>query len=232
VVLSSCSSDDKDICSSNAVDIGFASCIDFSNADVLGERQEAIITKTTETVALVNSIMAVEGVKIIIEASAQGAIPEIGVGGYNPNREEVIIYFDPDFPDLDETIEEELPIQLAHEMHHARRRRAVGYGSTFFQAAVSEGLADCFSLEVTNKSPSPWSLALSGDDLDTWLANAEDVWHDPGYDHARWFLGSTQDVPRWTGYALGYKLVKDFIAANPNRKASDLFDEPASSFER
>ena len=231
VILLGCSSEDAAICDSNSVDIGHGSCIVFTNGETLGERQDAITAKAREAVALVNEIMPVEEIKITVRASAQNAIPEIGVGGYNPDRNEVIISFDPNFPDLDQTIEEELAFQFAHEMHHAKRRRAVGYGSTLLQAAVSEGLADCFAEEVTNKSPSPWSLALTGDDLDLWLANAMDVWNESGYDHAQWFLGSTQDIPRWTGYAIGYKLVKDFIMANPDRKASDLFDEPASSFE-
>jgi uncharacterized protein YjaZ len=183
-------------------------------------------------VADVNEAMPTEGMRIIVRSAPANVIPEIGVGGFNPNEDEVIISFDPDFPDLTTTIKDELPVQIAHEIHHARRRRSVGYGTTLLQAAVSEGLADCFAEEVTGRGPSLWSTALTEEQLNTWLANAKVTWNQTGYDHNSWFLGTSNDIPRWTGYAMGYKLVKDFIALNPTRKASEMYNEPASTFEQ
>ena len=118
---------------------------------------------------------------------------------------------------------------LAHEMHHAKRRRTVGYGSSLLEASASEGLADSFAMEITGNGPPLWSVVLTGSDLDNWIITARSTWTNNSYDHSKWFFG-TMEVPRWTGYSIGFKLVKDFISTNPTRKASDLFDEPAGSF--
>ncbi len=227
----SCNSDDTEVCDSG-IDIGFGSCIVYDNADGLDAQRDMITSVIRNTVTDVNDAMPTEGVRIIVRSAPANVIPEIGVGGFNPNEDEVIISFDPAFPDLLATINDELPIQIAHEMHHARRRRSVGYGNTLLQAAVSEGMADCFAEEVTGNGPSPWSTALTEEQLITWLVNAKVTWNQTGYDHSSWFLGTSNDIPRWAGYAIGYKLVKDFIESNPTRKASEMFNEPASTFEQ
>jgi hypothetical protein len=87
------------------------------------------------------------------------------MGGYNPGPGEVLLYADPARPDLDSVLWSELLPQLAHEVHHAMRRRAMGYGTTLLQAAVSEGLADHFSLEASGGITRPWAVALAR----TWM---------------------------------------------------------------
>lgn len=95
---------------------------------------------------------------------------------------------------------------------------------------ISEGLADHFSIEVYGIDPPIWSLALTGTDLEEWMDTASQTWLNTPYDHAAWFLGTSSSVPRWAGYAIGYKIVKDYLEANPGVKPSDLFGEPALSF--
>ena len=50
------------------------------------------------------------------------------------------------------------------------------------------------------------------------------------YSHAEWFFGTTPGTPRWTGYAVGFELVRAYLEAEPTRRASALVDEPAASF--
>ena len=101
----------------------------------------------------VNNVMPVPNLTIRVRANASDAIPEIGIGGYNPNADEVILSVNPNFPDLATSIDTWFGPTLAHEMHHARRRRSVGYGNTLLQALVTEGLADCFAVEITGIVP-------------------------------------------------------------------------------
>ena len=63
----------------------------------------------------------------------------------------------------------------------------------------------------TGISPPIWSVAVSGIELESWIDTARITWTDSPYDHSKWFFGTTNDVPWWTGYAIGYKLVKDFF---------------------
>lgn len=191
--------------------------------------RQAIVTEVTATVRLAATRMPLPPVHIMVDTDLGGVIPEVGVGGFAPNANEVILSIDPRRADLAAIIEDALPPQLAHELHHAARHAAIGYGSTLFQAVVSEGLADHFSLELYGIEPPPWSVALTGDDLATWtdavLAEPEGA-----YDHARWFFGSDGVVPRWTGYAVGFAVVGAYLEEHAASSPSQLVGEPASSF--
>lgn len=204
-------------------------CLDFSGAAALGSHRAALEEAVVRTLAAVNARMPVDDVRIRVLTDRTGVIPEVGLGGYAASGREVHLSVDLQRPDLTEVIERDLLPLLAHELHHARRMRTVGYGATLFEAAVSEGLADHFSVEVAGIDPPLWSVALSGAALEAWT---ELLLTEPAgpYDHSAWFFGSRGDVPRWTGYAVGYRVVGRFLAVAPGRRASLLVSEPAASF--
>ena len=151
------------------------------------------------------------------------------MGGFNPSSDEVRLYADSSWPDLAAVLRSELLPQLAHEIHHAMRRRAVGYGSTLLQAAVTEGLADHFSLEVSGATERPWAVALTAAQLTIWIPEVE-ARASGEYNHAEWFFGTNPSIPRWTGYAVGFELVRAYLNQDPGRRASALVGEPANSF--
>jgi uncharacterized protein YjaZ len=95
---------------------------------------------------------------------------------------------------------------------------------------VSEGLADHFSIELLGVPVPPWSDALTPTQATDMLALARPEFDAASYDHARWFFGSTAQVPRWAGYTLGYDFVTDYQAAHGGARAIDLVDTPASAF--
>ncbi len=232
--LLSCSSETEsnfqDTSSGSTIEIGFGSILLFEETNELNKVKEDIERIAKETISLVNEKMSIDNLEIKVNSSTTNVIPEIGIGGFNPNGNEVLIYIDPDFSDLEQSIATELAPMLAHEMHHAKRQRTIGYGATLLEAVVSEGLADCFSIEVMGIDPPMWSVALTGNELDNWVDKASDVWTNNTYDHGNWFFGNNPDIPRWTGYSIGFKLVKEYISGSPEQNASNLFDEPASSF--
>lgn len=138
------------------------------------------------------------------------------------------LFGDSDWPDLEAVIRSELSPTLAHEIHHAMRRRAIGYGSTLLQAVVSEGLADQFSIEVSPDYDPPWTRALTEEELAIWIP--EVLARSTGsYSHPEWFFGSGS-VPYWTGYAVGFELVRLFLEGHPDHRASTLVGEPETSF--
>ncbi|MEQ9404681.1 MAG: DUF2268 domain-containing putative Zn-dependent protease [Cyclobacteriaceae bacterium] len=218
------------ICDSDAAFIlESGSCLVFTDAGELDDERAMILTIIEETVMEVNAVMPVDNIGITVQVAPSRAIPEIGMGGFNPGPNEVILSFDPSFPDISASILKELKPLLAHEMHHAKRRREVGYGSTLLEAMVSEGMADCFAIEIAGIDPPIWSVALSEEQLASWKEASKASWNNSSYDHQKWFFGSS-NVPRWAGYTIGFNMVKDYIADNPDRKASNLVNEPAGSF--
>ncbi len=130
---------------------------------------------------------------------------------------------------IPDSIPTELFPLLAHEMHHVARIRSVGYGTNLLEAMVSEGLADQFAIEVAGIDPPMWSMALSEEELEVWSARAKEEWYNTAYSHDAWFFGGGS-IPRWAGYSIGFAMTGDFLSANPERKPSQLFSQPASSF--
>jgi len=203
-------------------------CLDLSAAAGLVAHEAIIVEEVTRTLDAVRPLLAVTGLRISIVADASQFIPEVGLGGYNPSADEVQLFADPASQDLESVLRSELVSMLAHEIHHAMRRRAIGYGSTLLQAAVSEGLADHFSLEAQPREAPPWATALTDEQLAVWVPEVLARSTGP-YSHADWFFGSST-IPRWTGYAVGFELVSAYLDADPLRRASMLVGEPAASF--
>lgn len=228
----SCSkSDDPDPCvNADLIIPGSNICLSMEHTGLSSKNRELIESKVKQGLADILKLMSIEDLRIRIVENSQLVIPEIGIGGYNPGANEVILGIDVNFSPLDSTLEKNLVSILAHEVHHAKRRRSVGYGNTLLEAVVSEGLADHFSIEISGNEPPPWTMALSSQELEAWIETAGQVWHKP-YDHAKWFFGTDPGIPRWTGYNIGYELVRIYLSNNPAKKASFLHNEPAVSFK-
>jgi hypothetical protein len=214
----------------SAEPLGDGVCLVFEDGGQLSARRAQIEQAVRQTLPAVRAVMPISDVRIRILLDPGILIPEIGMGGFTPNGTEVRIAIDPASPHMAHSIATALFPLLAHELHHARRWQTVGYGSTLLEAMVAEGLADHFSIEVAGTEPPPWSVALSGADLETWTDRVRADWSSSPYDHAAWFFGADPAIPRWAGYAIGFEMVRAYLSANSSRRASGLFAEPASSF--
>lgn len=171
-------------------------------------------------------------VAIEVDVNPDRAVPERGDGGSSdPGDGAVIISLDPSFNDFRWTLETSLPLTIAHELHHsARVIDGPGYGATLRQAIVTEGLADNFSLEVYPEARRPpWTRALKERSVCRWWHRAEkDFELGRSYDQLAWFFGRGQ-IPRWTGYTLGFELVSSYLDRHPGESAARLVDVEAAT---
>ena len=167
-------------------------------------------------------------IDIVCYVNPQSTIPEIGIGGFTPNAHTIFISLDPNHKYFRHALRNALPRTLAHELHHAVRWLKPGYGQTLGEALVTEGLAAHFELEVFGGKPNAWDISVRGKKLNRLLTRSRPEWHTP-YNHNAWFFGSKErNIPRWTGYALGYNLVDQALKANPSWKPSALVNVPVS----
>lgn len=194
------------------------------------EAMKAALESTLERV--LERVPALRSPELVVTVSPDSgrAIGGYGVGGFTHDARRIDLFIDPGFPQLASVIEARVSQMVAHEAHHALRFRGPGYGRTLLEAVVSEGLADHFSIELLNVPVPPWSRALPDDATDTWLAEARPLWDSDTYGHERWFFGTTPQVPRWTGYTLGYRLVERYKAAHPGATSVSLAHVAASVF--
>lgn len=170
-----------------------------------------------------------QAIDVVIQYLPDETIPELGIGGACFRRGLATISLDPDRADFEDHLAQGVfSGTLAHELHHAMRWGACGYGISLGDALVSEGLADIFSETVTGVSAPPWSNALAHDDWSVVLAHAEDEKDDLDYDHAAWFFG-TGRLPRWAGYSIGYRLARLYGRLNPESAQTGMIDVPASA---
>lgn len=178
--------------------------------------------------------LALDGgdVDIVVRDDPRLVIPEVGIGGFAADGHTVFVALDPDHEGFDAAVERELFPTVAHELHHVARRQASQRGRTLLDALVNEGLADHFAMELTGVGPPPWARALTPEQAATLASRAREEYDNPRYDHIAWFFGSDElGIPRWTGYALGFKLVGDYLARNPGTKASALATAPSSTLQ-
>jgi hypothetical protein len=225
ILIISCSeSDDPGSCTASFDnDI----CLEIENGAVSDDHRMLVIDETTRGLALIQQTMPIDHLDIRIVDEPSLVIVGKAVGGFNPSASEIKMAIRKNASSAG--IKADLIAIMAHEIHHAKRRRSVGYGRSLLEAVITEGLADHFAIEITGKEPFPWSLALEDAELETWTENAREVWNEPSYNHNAWFFGSDGKIPHWTGYALGFHLVEQYFQNNPGSKASELHDIPAAA---
>jgi uncharacterized protein YjaZ len=174
---------------------------------------ERLTRVTDHALERIQGLMPVDAVDIVFYDNPSWTIPETGISGYAPDAHLVQIWLDPSSGALEAGLEVELSATLAHELHHARRWRDPGYGSTLLEALVTEGLAQCFEWPFRDGQPPIYARALEPAQVDAILGLARAEFNAPRYDHRAWFItGDAQKgIPRWAGYTLGYTMVKRFL---------------------
>ncbi|MHB0953126.1 MAG: DUF2268 domain-containing putative Zn-dependent protease [Allorhizobium sp.] len=193
---------------------------------VLQQQADSIVARIGE---IVPSRFHRHAVDVVIQYLPDEAIPELGIGGSCFRRGLVTINLDPEAADFEKHLNLGFFSRtLAHELHHAMRWAACGYGFSLGEALVSEGLADVFSEIVTGLSAPPWSNALIVADWSAIIDQAENELDAHDYDHAAWFFGSGE-LPRWAGYTIGYHLARLYSRNNQDVARTGMIDVPSSA---
>jgi uncharacterized protein YjaZ len=196
----------------------------------LGPFETLITSGFTEGLEQVEGKISLPDVDVVIADNPSAVIPETGVGGSAPNAHLLYISIDPEFLNLKDTLEYEIRSTLAHELHHTARWKAVGYGKTLLEAIVSEGLADHFDLEINGGAPKPWSISVEGEKLRELQERAQIEFNNDQYDHRAWFFGSEKEtIPRWSGYSLGFEIVRKYMEKS-GKSAAELTGTEAKNF--
>lgn len=177
----------------------------------------------------VSRLLPVSGITVVVSSEPEPFATGWGVAGGFSGGTEVEISILPSVPDA--LLAEQLAYVAAHEFHHVARSRGPGYGfGTLLQAMVSEGLADHFAAEHLGQGPPPAVFAFGPLELELWLERARPLFDSLTYGHNNWFFGASPEIPRWTGYALGWEIVRRYQAQHGNPSAASLWNTPAEVF--
>jgi len=221
---------------------------------VLREHEKEIQAITRDALRSIQRVRVVSDATIAFESGTR-VIPEIGMVALTAGQR-VKVIVDVSRPDWLDSLRRWLPSALAHELCHIVRVRVFigsvdptmppppdakamsveafmawsrGRPPTLGDFVIHEGLADHFAMEVFGDGPYPWDTAL-GEQLDRWIDHAVEHWDDADYEIPAW-VGGSDEIPRMAAYAVGYRLVADYLAARPGLSPSQLMLEPATTFK-
>ncbi len=177
-----------------------------------------------KTIKRANKRIPVKSLIIDVGVFPENTVRDIGgIGGYTPDAHHMEISLNPSLPTFSRKWRTALAGTITHEWHHVARWRKPGYGKTLGEALITEGLADHFVREIfPNMKPFPWTNALTSTKKRLLLNRAKRSFNH-SYHHDAWFFGSKEkQIPPWTGYTLGYELVKKYLQRHPSQSPSSL----------
>ncbi len=223
-----------------------------SNTDKADSLTNEILNGISDVMQKIQKLVPADSITIDLKIS-KNVIPNFGVGGQAFIDNKTCVRYDPENPYFN--VNHIIQI-LVHEIHHVIRLRMLHKETFPLELMILEGLADHFMVEVLNCEPPPWSQALTEEEIQKYffqvksLLNVKLDWgEESGKWFDQWFLGhfetkSTQtwtehsipiwsaypiedQIPRYTGYSLGWRIVENYLKAHPKASASNLVLTPA-----
>ena len=176
--------------------------------------KDAILAAVNEVESYAFSRLKIDwDIDVVVSANAYSLIiPEDGVGGYTYASDFIVSALDlksmsiPHFKEM-----------LAHELGHAARwGKNDEWMNTLFDGMISEGIATYFGTEFAkNNSEKQFftkaMLERSDEENERILNELRGNLDDKNYDYQTIFFTGNDKLPRWSGYSLGYYLVKKYL---------------------
>ncbi len=158
-------------------------------------------------------------------------IPEDGVGGRTRTSDFI------EFAVNEEKATENLISEMvAHELCHAARwGKNDEWINTLFDSMISEGIATYLEAEFVKDREEKTVfiktiLERTDDENKKILEELRDQLDSNYYDYNTIFFNGNDKLPRWSGYSLGYYLVKKYLEKT-NKKIEDAFADKYTEFK-
>ena len=180
----------------------------------LDESKETILTAVKEVESYAFSKLKIDwNIDVVVTDSAYSLIiPEDGVGGYTYASNFIVSALDLKTMSISRFKE-----MLVHELGHAARwGKNDEWINTLFDGMISEGIATYFGTEFAkNNSDKQFftkaMLERSDEENERILNELRGNLEDKNYDYQTIFFTGNDKLPRWSGYSLGYYLVKKYL---------------------
>lgn len=187
----------------------------FANANGnFDEIKDTILAAVKEVESYVFSRLKIDwDIDVVVARNAYSLIiREDGVGGYTYASDFIVLALDlknmsiPRFKEM-----------LVHELGHAARwGKNDEWMNTLFDGMISEGIATYFGTEFANNNSEKQfftkaMLERSDEENERILNELHGNLDDKNYDYQTIFFTGNDKLPRWSGYSLGYYLVKKYL---------------------
>jgi Predicted Zn-dependent protease (DUF2268) len=178
----------------------------------------------------INALLPGPATTIAVGLAQPGTvIPQTGTFGATGKSGQVKVSFRPTQQvGLGRAVEFWLPRALSHEVDHSVRILAgPGIGITLLPQMIAEGISSVFDEAAFPGPPNPWDRAISpSQECTLWNIAQLDLQGGGLYDV--WMFGSP-GIPHWTGFTIGYDIVKDYRDRHPQVSWSALTSTSAAT---
>ena len=180
----------------------------------LDEIKDTILTAVKEVESYAFSKLKIDwNIDVVVTDSAYSIIiPEDGVGGQTFASDFIVSALD-----LKNMSILRFKEMLAHELCHAARwGKNDEWMNTLFDGMISEGVATYFGAEFAKNTSekqffTKTMLERSDEENERILNELRGNLDDKHYDYNTIFFTGNDKLPRWSGYSLGYYLVKKYL---------------------
>lgn len=116
---------------------------------------------------------------------------------------------------------------VAHEYNHAVQMqhvcqpdcRSSTVKADLLYFTISEGLADSFARTLYPDRVAPWTTALTPEqEAAQWRGMQEYLTSLLPADRQRFLFGDGNQIPQWTGYTIGFRIVQKYIQSHPQSR--------------
>lgn len=157
-------------------------------------------------------------------------IPEDGVGGRTYWSDLITVCIDEE-----KMIKSKMTEMLVHELCHAARWGKNGeWMNTLFDGIINEGIATYFEAEfVKDRKEKQFFvktvLERPEEENEKILEKLRDQLDSNYYDYDMIFFNGNDELPRWSGYSLGFYLVKKYLEKT-GKKIEEAFADKYADF--
>lgn len=209
-----------------------------------------IIQGIRDIMSKVQKLLPADSITIDLELSTRAYDAGRAFDAHN-----IWLGMDPEKPDF----KDDKVLQfLLHELHHASRFRMPEKKRSMIVFLVEEGLAQHFVVEMHHREATQFSRVLTEEEIHKYLKQVKPFMYtelslQEEYDIVgHWFLGipakddikkkaefpiptwsnypKEENIPLFTGYSLGWRIVENYLKVHPKASASSLVHAPAEVF--
>ena len=212
-----------------------------SNAS--GSFDQSMLTRINEAINKAESYALTKlGAKndvdlVVSDAFVGDIIPETHIGGHTYSSNFVTVTIGGNSKSIKTS---DLFLTMCHELCHAVRWQYNDeWASILLDAMFFEGVATAFEIESANANDMPLDYFAetmsnrSDKENEELLGNLKKQLGDRTYDYSKIFFAGDVDLklPRWSGYSLGYYLVKQYLKKN-KKSANEVYAIKYSDFQK
>ena len=157
-------------------------------------------------------------------------IPEDGVGGHTRTSDFIVFAINEE-----KATENLISEMVAHELCHAARwGKNDEWINSLFDGVINEGIATYFEAEFVKDRTEKTVfiktiLERSDEENEKILEKLRSQLDSNYYDYDTIFFNGSNELPRWSGYSLGYYLVRKYLKKT-GKKIEDAFADKYADF--